>query len=168
MVSLIKRTALLHRRPEENADLVLHNPSPHWASRVYLGCNDGPKCSPGKNFILQTKGYKICWLNTTHVRINDWLFFHRNHTVSQGQVFYTVNITFLEVKMEDYGHPFTCHAGVSAAYVILKLPGNTLVGCTLLRALQVMARKHEWKRSDFKCLVWGSRVVLNRETQYEI
>ncbi|XP_068420756.1 interleukin-1 receptor-like 2 isoform X3 [Eschrichtius robustus] len=33
-----------------------------------------------------------------------------------------VNITFLEVKMEDYGHPFTCHAGVSAAYVILKLP----------------------------------------------
>ncbi|XP_024599815.1 interleukin-1 receptor-like 2 isoform X1 [Neophocaena asiaeorientalis asiaeorientalis] len=45
-----------------------------------------------------------------------------NHTVSQGQVFYTVNITFLEVKMEDYGHPFTCHAGVSAAYVILKLP----------------------------------------------
>lgn len=47
-------------------------------------------------------------------------------------MFYTVNITFLEVKMEDYGRPFTCHAGVSAAYVILKLPGNTLVGCSLL------------------------------------
>ncbi|XP_004617974.1 interleukin-1 receptor-like 2 [Sorex araneus] len=36
--------------------------------------------------------------------------------------FYTVNITFLEVKMEDYGHPFTCHAGVAAAYFILKPP----------------------------------------------
>uniref|UniRef100_A0ABK0LF45 Interleukin 1 receptor-like 2 n=2 Tax=Rattus norvegicus TaxID=10116 RepID=A0ABK0LF45_RAT len=40
----------------------------------------------------------------------------RNH------ILYTVNITFLEVKMEDYGHPFTCHAGVSAAYIILKRP----------------------------------------------
>ncbi|XP_059973716.1 interleukin-1 receptor-like 2 [Mesoplodon densirostris] len=45
-----------------------------------------------------------------------------NYTVFPGHIFYTVNITFLEVKMEDYGHPFTCHAGVSAAYVILKLP----------------------------------------------
>lgn len=147
MVSLIKRTTLLHRRPEENANLVLHNPSPHWASRVYLGWNDGPKCSPGTNFILQTKGYKICWLNTTHVHINDWLFFHRNYTVSQGHMFYTVNITFLEVKMEDYGRPFTCHAGVSAAYVILKLPGNTLVGCSLLSVTgdgKETQMKEEW------------------------
>ncbi|KAM8785751.1 interleukin-1 receptor-like 2 isoform 3-T3 [Rhynchonycteris naso] len=36
--------------------------------------------------------------------------------------FYTVNITFLEVKKEDYGHPFTCHAGMSAAYFMLKPP----------------------------------------------
>ncbi|KAM9585022.1 interleukin-1 receptor-like 2 [Trichechus inunguis] len=35
---------------------------------------------------------------------------------------YTVNITFLEVKMEDYGRHFVCHAGVSAAYIVLKLP----------------------------------------------
>ncbi|XP_077605313.1 interleukin-1 receptor-like 2 [Crocuta crocuta] len=40
----------------------------------------------------------------------------------QKHIFYTVNITFLEVKMEDYGHPFVCHAGVSAAYFILTLP----------------------------------------------
>ncbi|XP_047637301.1 interleukin-1 receptor-like 2 isoform X3 [Phacochoerus africanus] len=45
-----------------------------------------------------------------------------NHTIFPEHIFYTVNITFLEVKMEDYGHPFTCHAGVSAAYFILKLP----------------------------------------------
>ncbi|KAM6179905.1 interleukin-1 receptor-like 2 [Erethizon dorsatum] len=37
-------------------------------------------------------------------------------------IFYTVNITFLEVKMEDYGLPFICHAGVSAAYIMLRLP----------------------------------------------
>ncbi|XP_048209475.1 interleukin-1 receptor-like 2 [Perognathus longimembris pacificus] len=36
--------------------------------------------------------------------------------------FYTVNITFQEVKMEDYGVPFMCHAGVSVAYVVLRLP----------------------------------------------
>ncbi|XP_053445836.1 interleukin-1 receptor-like 2 [Nycticebus coucang] len=35
---------------------------------------------------------------------------------------YTVNITFVEVKMEDYDLPFMCHAGVSTAYIILKLP----------------------------------------------
>nr|XP_023408372.1 interleukin-1 receptor-like 2 [Loxodonta africana] len=35
---------------------------------------------------------------------------------------YTVNITFLQVKMEDYGRHFVCHAGVSAAYIVLKLP----------------------------------------------
>ncbi|XP_021533073.1 interleukin-1 receptor-like 2 isoform X4 [Aotus nancymaae] len=35
---------------------------------------------------------------------------------------YTVNITFLEVKIEDYGLPFMCHAGVSTAYIILQLP----------------------------------------------
>ncbi|XP_058390369.1 interleukin-1 receptor-like 2 isoform X1 [Diceros bicornis minor] len=45
-----------------------------------------------------------------------------SHISFQDHNFYTVNITFLEVKMEDYGHPFTCHAGVSAAYFTLKLP----------------------------------------------
>ncbi|XP_036913239.1 interleukin-1 receptor-like 2 isoform X3 [Sturnira hondurensis] len=44
------------------------------------------------------------------------------HISFQEHNFYTVNITFLEVKMEDYDHPFTCHAGVSAAYFILKPP----------------------------------------------
>ncbi|XP_040310033.1 interleukin-1 receptor-like 2 isoform X4 [Herpailurus yagouaroundi] len=45
-----------------------------------------------------------------------------SHISFQKHIFYTVNITFSEVKMEDYGHPFICHAGVSAAYFILKLP----------------------------------------------
>ncbi|KAL1771270.1 interleukin-1 receptor-like 2 [Sigmodon hispidus] len=40
----------------------------------------------------------------------------------KDHIFYTVNITFLEVKMEDYGHPFMCHAGISTAYIMLKLP----------------------------------------------
>nr|KAF6429470.1 interleukin 1 receptor like 2 [Molossus molossus] len=41
---------------------------------------------------------------------------------SQEHMFYTVNVTILEVKREDYGHPFTCRAGVSAAYFILRPP----------------------------------------------
>ncbi|XP_061011846.1 interleukin-1 receptor-like 2 [Dama dama] len=45
-----------------------------------------------------------------------------NYTIFPEHIFYTVNITFLEVKMEDYGRPFVCHAGVSAAYFILRLP----------------------------------------------
>ncbi|XP_045375620.1 interleukin-1 receptor-like 2 isoform X2 [Camelus bactrianus] len=69
-----------------------------------------------------------CW------RVNDTLVDHyyneskriqegiEDYTVFQEHIFYTVNITFLEVKMEDYGRPFTCHAGVSAAYFILKPP----------------------------------------------
>ncbi|XP_023474276.1 interleukin-1 receptor-like 2 isoform X2 [Equus caballus] len=69
-----------------------------------------------------------CWrVNNTSVdiyysasrRIQEGI---ENETSFQDHKFYTVNITFLEVKMEDYGHPFTCHAGVSAAYFVLKLP----------------------------------------------
>ncbi|XP_008697334.2 interleukin-1 receptor-like 2 [Ursus maritimus] len=69
-----------------------------------------------------------CWrVNNTLVddyysdskRIREGL---ESHIFFQKHIFYTVNITFLEVKMEDYGHPFVCHAGVSAAYFILKLP----------------------------------------------
>ncbi|XP_016062659.1 PREDICTED: interleukin-1 receptor-like 2 [Miniopterus natalensis] len=41
---------------------------------------------------------------------------------SKEENFYTVSISFSEVRMEDYGHPFTCHAGVSAAYFILRPP----------------------------------------------
>ena len=77
-----------------------------------------------------------------------------------------MNITFLEVKMEDYGHPFMCHAGVSAAYFILKLPGNVLLGCALLREFQMMARKHTAKST--KCLLWDSRVVLSKETTWNL
>uniref|UniRef100_A0A673TX41 Interleukin 1 receptor like 2 n=1 Tax=Suricata suricatta TaxID=37032 RepID=A0A673TX41_SURSU len=48
-------------------------------------------------------------------RVNDtWVVYFSDFPI--------VNITFSEVKMEDYGHPFICHAGVSAAYFILKLP----------------------------------------------
>ncbi|XP_060043368.1 interleukin-1 receptor-like 2 isoform X2 [Erinaceus europaeus] len=56
--------------------------------------------------------------------------------------FYTVNITFLEVKMEDYGQIFMCHAGVSAAYIMLDLPApdfrvNLIVGLLILTGMVV-------------------------------
>ncbi|XP_036999298.2 interleukin-1 receptor-like 2 [Artibeus jamaicensis] len=69
-----------------------------------------------------------CWrVNSTLVDIyyKDSKRVHEGietHISFQERNFYTVNITFLEVKMEDYDHPFTCHAGVSAAYFILKPP----------------------------------------------
>lgn len=55
--------------------------------------------------------------------------------------------------MEDYGHPFMCHAGASAAYFMLKLPGNVPMGYILFRVFKLMAKKHIGKRSDVKCLV---------------
>ncbi|XP_049990689.1 interleukin-1 receptor-like 2 isoform X2 [Alexandromys fortis] len=50
----------------------------------------------------------------------------------KDHIFYTVNITFLEVKMEDYGLLFTCHAGVSTAYIMLKLPDEKLYDAYVL------------------------------------
>ncbi|XP_069844528.1 interleukin-1 receptor-like 2 [Dipodomys merriami] len=57
--------------------------------------------------------------------------------------FYTVNITFLEVKMEDYGIPFMCHAGVSVAYIVLRLPAPNfqayLIGGLVTLAILVVS-----------------------------
>nr|KAF6447084.1 interleukin 1 receptor like 2 [Rousettus aegyptiacus] len=53
------------------------------------------------------------------------------HVSCPDHIIYTVNITFLEVKMEDYGHPFMCHAGASAAYFMLKLPEPDFRACLI-------------------------------------
>ncbi|XP_021113787.1 interleukin-1 receptor-like 2 isoform X3 [Heterocephalus glaber] len=55
-----------------------------------------------------------------------------NNVSFPEHIFYTVNITFLEVKMEDYGLPFTCHAGVSAAYIMLRFPDGKLYDAYVL------------------------------------
>ncbi|XP_036211306.1 interleukin-1 receptor-like 2 [Myotis myotis] len=47
---------------------------------------------------------------------------NETHVAFKEHAVYTVGITFLEVKTEDYGHPFTCHAGASAAYFMLTPP----------------------------------------------
>ncbi|XP_051008613.1 interleukin-1 receptor-like 2 [Acomys russatus] len=80
--------------------------------------------------ITDTKGNTNlrCW------RVNNTLvddYYRDSRRIQEGieinvsqrnHIFYTVNITFFEVKMEDYGRLFTCHAGVSVAYIMLKLP----------------------------------------------
>ncbi|XP_004686236.1 PREDICTED: interleukin-1 receptor-like 2 [Condylura cristata] len=97
--------------------------------------NNSIEVKPGSTLIIDcnitdTKGNTNlrCWrVNNTLVdvyyseskRIREGF---ENCTYFKDHNFYTMNITFLEVKMEDYGLPFTCHAGVSAAYFILKLP----------------------------------------------
>ncbi|XP_007957733.1 LOW QUALITY PROTEIN: interleukin-1 receptor-like 2 [Orycteropus afer afer] len=69
-----------------------------------------------------------CW-KVNNTQVND--YYRESKRIREGYESevsfeqynkYTVNITFLEVKMEDYGRPFVCHAGVSAAYIVLKLP----------------------------------------------
>ncbi|XP_075418796.1 interleukin-1 receptor-like 2 [Tenrec ecaudatus] len=69
-----------------------------------------------------------CWkVNSTQV--ND--YYAQSQRVREGYEFpvyleqyiwYTLNITFVQVSLEDYDRPFVCHAGVSAAYIMLKLP----------------------------------------------
>lgn len=81
----------------------------------------------------------------------------RTNESLKDHIFYTVNITFLEVKMEDYGRPFTCHAGVSSAYIILKLPGNAQSVMTEHRALGTVGRESLLKISH---LVLVSRDVI--------
>ena len=59
--------------------------------------------------------------------------FLRTNVSLRDQIRYTVNITFLKVKMEDYGRPL------------------------LLRALKTMAREGLLTRSDVICSVGGDR-----------
>ncbi|XP_038596815.1 interleukin-1 receptor-like 2 [Tachyglossus aculeatus] len=50
---------------------------------------------------------------------------------SQGEKYclYTVNLSFTEVRSEDYYRPFVCHlSGISAAYIMLRPPAPDLQG----------------------------------------
>ncbi|CAH7233352.1 interleukin-1 receptor-like 2 [Phodopus roborovskii] len=110
-----------------------------------------------------------CW------RINETLvddYYNDSKRIREGietnvslkdHIFYTVNITFLEVKMEDYGLPFMCHAGVSTAYIMLKQPapdfrahliGGLVVSLLLLVSLLFVYNSFKidiklWYRSTF-------------------
>ncbi|KAL2774335.1 interleukin-1 receptor-like 2 isoform b, partial [Daubentonia madagascariensis] len=74
------------------------------------------------------------------------------HIPFQEHNLYTVNITFLEVKMEDYGLPFMCHAGVSTAYIMLKLPAPDFRAYLIggLVAFTVVAVSVMWLYNIFK------------------
>ncbi|XP_012497319.1 PREDICTED: interleukin-1 receptor-like 2 [Propithecus coquereli] len=74
------------------------------------------------------------------------------HVPFQEHNLYTVNITFLEVKMEDYGLPFMCHAGVSTAYIMLQLPAPDFRAYLIggLVALTAVAVSVVWLYNIFK------------------
>lgn len=72
------------------------------------------------------------------------------------------------MEMEDYGHPFTCHAGMSAAYFMLKPPGNIPHGLQTVQSAQNHGKETHMRSSGIKCLVWGNKVILNIETGCEI
>ncbi|XP_060225934.1 interleukin-1 receptor-like 2 isoform X2 [Meriones unguiculatus] len=99
-----------------------------------------------------------CW------KVNDTLvdhYYRHSRRIQEGietnvslkdDIFYTVNITFLEVKMEDYGRPFTCHAGVSAAYIMLKLPAPDFQAYLIggLMAFLLLVVSILWVYNSFK------------------
>ncbi|XP_047601514.1 interleukin-1 receptor-like 2 isoform X3 [Lutra lutra] len=88
-----------------------------------------------------------------------------SHIFFQKDIFYTVNITFLEVKMEDYGHPFVCHAGVSAAYFILKLPDGKIYDAYVLYPKP----QREIQSHEVDTLVWKILPeVLERQCGYKL
>lgn len=105
--------------------------------------------SLGNNLVLHTRDHETPW-GRYDSGTNNRLFFHRTHVAFKEHAVYTVSITFLEVKMEDYGYPFTCHAGVSAVYFMLKPPGNIPIGKVLLRGLKWW-KGHTRKTSGMKC-----------------
>ncbi|XP_050778147.1 interleukin-1 receptor-like 2 isoform X2 [Gopherus flavomarginatus] len=45
-----------------------------------------------------------------------------------GYLFSTVTLNITEVKQEDYGHQFVCHAGEVAAYIALRQPVRNFLG----------------------------------------
>ncbi|XP_068956690.1 interleukin-1 receptor-like 2 isoform X2 [Petaurus breviceps papuanus] len=56
--------------------------------------------------------------------------------------FYTVNISFSEVRQEDYDRPFICTSGSSAAFIMLKRPapnpGGYLIGVPIVALCVIM------------------------------
>ncbi|KFO30563.1 Interleukin-1 receptor-like 2 [Fukomys damarensis] len=84
-------------------------------------------------------------------------------------IFYTVNITFLEVKMEDYGLPFTCHAGVSAAYIMLRLPApdfqEYLIGGFVALAVVVISVLGVYRFFKVDIVLWYRSAFHSAETR---
>ncbi|KAM9036091.1 interleukin-1 receptor-like 2 isoform X1 [Sarcophilus harrisii] len=113
-------------------------------------------------------------LNSRSWKVNDTLvdFLNSNRikegiesNVSCGEkyIFYTVNISFSEVRQEDYGRPFICISGSSAAFIMLKHPAPDVRGyliggpIVLLCVIMVVTRTYHivkvdivlWYRSTF-------------------
>uniref|UniRef100_A0A8C3T481 Uncharacterized protein n=1 Tax=Chelydra serpentina TaxID=8475 RepID=A0A8C3T481_CHESE len=52
----------------------------------------------------------------------------KKDSLPDGYLFSTVTLNITEVKQEDYGHPFVCHAGEVAAYIALRRPVRNFQG----------------------------------------
>uniref|UniRef100_H0WXL1 Interleukin-1 receptor-like 2 n=2 Tax=Otolemur garnettii TaxID=30611 RepID=H0WXL1_OTOGA len=143
--------------------------------------NNSIEVLPGSTLIVDCKIIDMrdntnlrCW-KVRNTLVND--YYNESGRVREGiedpvrfreHISYTVNITFLEVKMEDYDLPFMCHAGVSTAYIILKLPVPDfrayLIGGLL--ALTVVAVSVVWLYNVFKIdvVLWYRSAFYSPET----
>ncbi|XP_021113786.1 interleukin-1 receptor-like 2 isoform X2 [Heterocephalus glaber] len=92
-----------------------------------------------------------------------------NNVSFPEHIFYTVNITFLEVKMEDYGLPFTCHAGVSAAYIMLRFPAPDfrayLIGGFVALAVVVTSVLGVYRIFKVDIVLWYRSTFHSAETR---
>uniref|UniRef100_A0A8C6RKK5 Interleukin-1 receptor-like 2 n=1 Tax=Nannospalax galili TaxID=1026970 RepID=A0A8C6RKK5_NANGA len=86
----------------------------------------------------------------------------------KDNIFYTMNITFSEVKMEDYGLPFMCHAGVSAAYIILTLPAPDfrayLIGGVFALLLLVLSILCIYNSFKIDIILWYRSAFYSTQT----
>ncbi|XP_045139883.1 interleukin-1 receptor-like 2 [Echinops telfairi] len=80
-------------------------------------------------------------------------------------IWYTVNITFNQVDLEDYDRPFVCHAGVSAAYIMLKFPVSDprayLIGGFIALASAVLSVVYIYHLFKIDLVLWYRSAFLS-------
>ncbi|XP_027691120.1 interleukin-1 receptor-like 2 isoform X2 [Vombatus ursinus] len=69
-------------------------------------------------------GTLVDFLNSTRIKEG----IESNVSCGEKYYFYTVNISFLEVRQEDYNRPFICMSGSSAAFIMFKHPAPNVQG----------------------------------------
>uniref|UniRef100_A0A8C3T338 Interleukin-1 receptor type 1 n=1 Tax=Chelydra serpentina TaxID=8475 RepID=A0A8C3T338_CHESE len=94
---------------------------------------------------------------------------HLKDSLPDGYLFSTVTLNITEVKQEDYGHPFVCHAGEVAAYIALRRPGQAfryLIGGLLAPVFVIVVAMLIYKYFKVDIVLWyrkSCRPFLSKE-----
>uniref|UniRef100_A0A8C3T5S9 Uncharacterized protein n=1 Tax=Chelydra serpentina TaxID=8475 RepID=A0A8C3T5S9_CHESE len=82
---------------------------------------------------------------------------NQKDSLPDGYLFSTVTLNITEVKQEDYGHPFVCHAGEVAAYIALRRPGQAfryLIGGLLAPVFVIVVAMLIYKYFKVDIVLW--------------